>query len=96
MLTLQQRVKEPAARTLYGRVRAETEEAIAAWWTVVLDEEAVAAQPGLPHQLAKFFMMMMDGLFLQVRVTSARDVRRQVSLLARGMAGHLEATGVAS
>jgi hypothetical protein len=38
----------------------------------------------------------MDGLFLQTQVTSAREVRRLVSLMARGMAGHLEASGVAS
>jgi AcrR family transcriptional regulator len=96
MLTLQQRVKEPAARSLYTQVRQETEDAMAGWWEQVVDPEALAADPVLGHRLAKFFMMMMDGLFLQTQVTSAREVRRLVSLMARGMAGHLEASGVAS
>ncbi|WP_270889324.1 TetR/AcrR family transcriptional regulator [Pedococcus sp. 5OH_020] len=96
MLALQQRVKEPAARVLYSQVRQETEDAVAGWWREVLEDDAVSADPALPQRLAKFYMMMMDGLFLQVRVTSARDVRRHVSLLARGLAGHLQATGLAS
>ena len=96
MLALQQRVKEPAARSLYAQVRQETEDAVAGWWEQVLDPAVLAADPVLSHRLAKFYMMMMDGLFIQTQVTSARDVRRLVSLMARGMVGHLEASGMAS
>lgn len=96
LLTFQQRLEEPAARSLYVRVRGETEEAIRAWWCDVLDECAVAADPGLPTRLARFYMMLMDGLFIHARTTSARDSQRLVSLLAHGMAGHLLAEGLAS
>ena len=72
LLTLQQRVKEPAARRLYADVRTETEVAIRDWWATVLAPEAVEADPALSTRLARFHMMLMDGLFLQVA-----HVRRQ-------------------
>jgi AcrR family transcriptional regulator len=96
LLTLQQRVKEPAARRLYAQVRTETEEAIRAWWESVLSPSAVAADPDLCTRLARFHMMLMDGLFLQARTSGGKDSKRLVSVLVGGLSRHLEATGVAS
>lgn len=96
LLTFQQRVEEPAARALYVKVRAETEEAICLWWSAVLDPQAMAADPELGTRLARFYMMMMDGLFIHARTTSARDSQRLVTLLAHGMADHLRTQGLAS
>ena len=95
LLTLQQRVKEPAARRLYAEVRQDTERAIRDWWTTVLTPEAVAGDPELTTRLARFHMMFMDGLFLQVRSSDHKDVKRLVSLASRGLARHLERVGVA-
>jgi AcrR family transcriptional regulator len=94
LLTLQQRVKEPAARRLYRDVRQDTETAIRDWWITVLTPDAVAADRGLPRRLARLHMMLMDGLFLQVRSTSGRDTRRLVSLVSAGLSRHLETMGV--
>ena len=96
LLTLQHRVKEPAARKLYRKVREDTEEAVRDWWAAQLRADAIDADPALPTRLARFYMMMMDGLFLHAQSTSARDAKRLVSLLAAGMAGHLSSLEVAS
>lgn len=96
MLTQQQRVEEPAARRLYARVRTETEVAIRDWWADVLDADAVAIDPQVTTRLARFHMMLMDGLFLHVRSASSRDSKRLVTLMAAGLAGHLEREGLAS
>ncbi len=96
LLTLQQRVKEPAARRLYAEVRQDTETAITDWWVQLLRPEAVAEDPRLPHRLARFHMMLMDGLFMHVRSTSGRDVKRVVNLAALGLAEHLVRTGAAA
>lgn len=93
LLTLQHRVKEPAARRLYRQVRQETEDAIRDWWATILRAEAQGADPELTTRLARFYMMLMDGLFLQVRTSSPREAKRLVSLMAAGMARHLSALG---
>lgn len=96
LLTLQQRVKEPAARRLYAEVRKDTEVAVRDWWATVLLPEAVEADPELTTRLARFYMMLMDGLFLQVRSSTSKDTKRLVSLMSRGLGRHLESMGVAS
>ncbi|MFM6848156.1 MAG: TetR/AcrR family transcriptional regulator [Terrabacter sp.] len=96
LLTLQQRVKEPAARRLYAEVRHETEVAIRDWWATVLAPAAVEADPELTTRLARFHMMLMDGLFLQVRSTNPKDIKRLVSRVAQGLGQHLESLGVAA
>lgn len=96
LLTLQQRVKEPAARRLYTEVRKDTETEIANWWVRVLRAEAVAEDPQLPWRLARFHMMLMDGLFMHVRSTAGRDVKRVINLVSRGLAEHLTRTGAAA
>ncbi|MER6632573.1 helix-turn-helix domain-containing protein [Streptomyces sp. NPDC000987] len=96
LLTLQQRIKEPTARRLYAGVRQDTENEITDWWVQVLRPEAVAEDPRLPRRLARFHMMLMDGLFMHVRSTGGRDVKRVVDLLALGLAEHLVRTGAAA
>lgn len=95
MLTLEQRVKEPAARRLYMQVRADTEDAVAAWWLEVAGDAVDGGGPELARRLARFYMMMMDGMFIQVRGGAGRNPRRLVSLLSRGMAAYLTKQGVA-
>ncbi len=96
LLTLQKRVKEPEARTRYLEVRRDTEDAMTAWWAEVLlpdafdgEEERVAAA----RRVARTHMILMDGLFVHVRSTSAKDVRRLTSLMAVGWASHLQEIG---
>ena len=96
LLTLQQRVKEPAARKLYAEVRHDTETAIRDWWATVLSPAACEADPELTTRLARFHMMLLDGLLLQVRSSGAKDVKRLVSLMSQGLGRHLTALGVAS
>ncbi|WP_369226204.1 TetR/AcrR family transcriptional regulator [Streptomyces sp. R39] len=96
LLTLQQRIKEPAARRLYAEVRQNTETEITDWWVRVLRPEAVTEDPRLPRRLARFHMMLMDGLFMHVRSTGGRDVKRVVSLVALGLAEYLSRTGAAA
>lgn len=95
MLTLEHRVKEPEARRLYMQVRADTEDAITRWWREVLDGVVTSDDSELPRRLARFYMMMMDGLFIQVRGGSGKVPRRQVSLLAKGMAAYVVKQGAA-
>jgi hypothetical protein len=95
MLTLEQRVKEPEARRLYLRVRQDTEDAISAWWQEVLDGDTGPGKSELARRLARFYMMMMDGMFIQVRGGAGRNTRSQVSFLARGMASYVSKQGVA-
>lgn len=96
LLTLQKRVKEPEARARYLEVRRDTEDTMAAWWTEVLlpgafaDEEARLAAA---QRVARTHMVLMDGLFVQVRSSSAKDVRRLTSLMAAGWAAHLQEIG---
>lgn len=94
LLTLQQRVKEPAARRLYARVRAETEGDMVTWWESILSGAATTADPGLPQRLARMHMMLMDGLLIRSRsLGSATDSRRAVQVFATALATHLTAVG---
>ena len=96
LLTLQHRVKEPAARRLYQKVRQDTENVIRDWWTTVLRPDQQAEDPELAMRLARFYMMLMDGMLMHVRSSSARDTKRLVTLLATGMTRHLAAHGLAA
>lgn len=96
LLTLQRRVKEPAARRLYRQVRQDTEDAIRDWWAEILDADAMRADPELTRRLARFYMMLMDGLFLQVRSTGAREAKAAVSLMADLLAKYLVQEGLAA
>jgi AcrR family transcriptional regulator len=94
LLTLQQRVKEPAARRRYREVRQDTETAIADWWATVLAPAAVEADPALPRRLAQFYMMLMDGLFIQVRTSTPKETKRLVSLVSAGLSRRLGTMGM--
>ncbi len=96
LLTLQQRVKEPAARRLYAEVRTDTEAAIRDWWGSVVTPAAAEADPGLTTRLARFHMMLMDGLFLQVRSSNHKDIKRLVTITSQGLGRHLESMGMVS
>lgn len=85
MLTLEQRVKEPEARRLYLQVRRDTEDVITTWWQDVLGSATAPADPEAARRLARFYMLMMDGMFIQVRGGAGRSPRRQVALLAQGL-----------
>lgn len=93
LLTLQQRVKEPAARRLYRQVRQDTESAIRDWWVQVLDPGAMATDPALATRLSRFYMMFMDGLFIHVRSTGSRDTKRLVTHFATGLAATAQERG---
>ena len=56
------------------------------------------AEPSLssPPAGARFHMMLMDGLFLQVRSSQNKDFKRLVSLMSRGVGRHLAALGLAT
>lgn len=96
LLTLQKRVKEPEARRRYLEVRRDTEDVMADWWTEVLLPEAFPdeqARIAAARRVARTHMVLMDGLFIHVRSSSAKDVRRLTSLVAAGWAGHLQELG---
>jgi AcrR family transcriptional regulator len=95
MLTLEQRVKEPEARRLYLQVREDTEDTISGWWLEILDGSRAAGDSELARRLARYYMMMMDGMFIQVRGGAGRNPRRQVTLLARGLAAYVSKQVVA-
>lgn len=94
LLTLQQRVKEPAARRRYREVRQDTETAITEWWTTILAPSAVESDPELPRRLARLFMMLMDGLFIQIRTSTPKETKRLVSIVSAGLSRHLETMGM--
>jgi AcrR family transcriptional regulator len=87
MLTLEQRVEEPKARRLFLQVRQNSEDALHEWWRDVLADRPTTEEE--LRRLARFHMMMMDGMFIQFRATSTRIPPRQVTLLARALAAHV-------
>ncbi|MBA4084798.1 TetR/AcrR family transcriptional regulator [Janibacter terrae] len=96
LLTLQKRVKQPEARARYLDVRRDTEDAMARWWTEVLLPEAFpdeSARLAAAQRVARTHMVLMDGLFVHVRSSSPKDVRRLTSLLAMGWSAHLRELG---
>lgn len=96
MLALQQRIEEPAARGIFLEVRRATTDGIRDNWRDLVDPAALERDPRLPDRLAEFYMIMMDGMFVHVRSTAARDVARMVSLFADGVAAMLLDEGWAS
>ena len=88
ILTLEQRVKEPKARRLFLEVRQRSEDALTEWWRGVLSAERPATEEEL-RRIARFHLMMMDGMFIQWRANSSRIPPRQVTLLAQALAAHV-------
>lgn len=96
LLTLQKRVKEPEARARYLEVRRDTEDAMSTWWMEVLLPEAFPdeeARTAAARTVARTHMVLMDGLFVHVRSSTAKDVRRLTALVAAGWATHLQELG---
>lgn len=96
LLAMQQRVQEPAARKIFVEVRRTTTAGIRDDWAPLVDPAALERDPRIPDRLARFYMIMMDGMFVHVRSTAAQDVTRMVSLFADGAAAMLTEEGWAS
>ncbi|MCD4526611.1 TetR/AcrR family transcriptional regulator [Nocardioides sp. cx-173] len=96
LLAMQQRVEEPAARRIFVEVRRQTTAGIRDDWRELVDPAVLERDPAIPDQLAEFYMILMDGMFVHVRSTAARDVPRMVSLIADGMAAMMLEEGWAS
>lgn len=88
ILTLERRVKEPQARRLFLQVRQESENRLVEWWREVLAGKGIDAEEEI-RRIARFHMMMMDGMYIQYRADAARIPARQVALFARALAAHV-------
>lgn len=53
-----------AARAKFAAVRASARAAISEWWTRILPEDVVAADPRLPHRLTGVHLALVDGAFV--------------------------------
>lgn len=95
MLSLRAWVAEPAALHAFKGFRAETEKELASWWAGVLDPRAVERDPDLPDRLGRFWVVMMDGVHLQLRGSGAADPARLLDRLITGFTRYLIVTGVA-
>jgi AcrR family transcriptional regulator len=81
MITLENRATEPAARTLYLRIRAEVEERITAWFATGLDDELCTRRPDLSRTLARFLIATTDGYFLATQIDEPWDPDELVDLI---------------
>ena len=95
MLSLRAWVEEPEALRIYKSVRADTEQELSSWWSDVLAPGALADDPDLPLRLGRFLVIMMDGVYLQRRGTSAGDPARLMDRLITGFTRYLVTSGVA-
>jgi AcrR family transcriptional regulator len=93
MLSMRAWVEEPEALRIFKKVRADTERELASWWTDILDPAAVRHDPGLPLRLGRFWVVMMDGVYLQLRGTSVADSARLFDRLITGFTHYLAVTG---
>ncbi|MER5755330.1 TetR/AcrR family transcriptional regulator [Streptomyces sp. NPDC002088] len=85
MLALGKHPKEPAARTRFLQVRAESLERVAGWWTRVLPPDALAQAPDTPRILALLNVATTDGFFLASRAGGSWDFVQLLSLFAVGL-----------
>ena len=60
----------------------------------MLAPAAVEADPELPRRLAQLYMMLMDGLFMQIRTSTPKETKRLVSIVSAGLSRHLETMGM--
>ena len=89
MLTLQRRIREPAARRRYFEIREETESAVAKWWAQVLQDEALSDDLELPHRVARLHMVLMDGMFMRARAEGGTDGAELLSAFGEGLVAAL-------
>ncbi|MGY1821003.1 TetR/AcrR family transcriptional regulator [Geodermatophilus sp. SYSU D00079] len=85
MLSLEERVAEPAARRRFLEVRRETRELNVRAWEALLPAEALAADPRLPARLVRFLLAAMDGMFIALRADPSWDRDAIVDVLASGV-----------
>lgn len=85
MLALEQRVKEPAARTRFIQVRRESLGVLTDWWGRVLSSTFDAVDPDAPATLARFHLAALDGLFVATQADRRVDVAWVVDTLAGGL-----------
>lgn len=85
MLALEQRVKEPAARTRFIQVRRESMTVLTDWWGRVLASTFDVVNPAAPATLARFHLAALDGLFVATQADRKVDVAWVVDTLAGGL-----------
>jgi AcrR family transcriptional regulator len=85
MLSLEQRVVEPAARRRFIEVRRETRQLGVRLWEEVLPAAVLERDPQLPDRLARFQLATMDGLFIGLRADPGWDRDAIVEVLAAGL-----------
>ena len=95
MLSLRAWVEEPEALRVFEAVRADAEREICSWWHDVLSPDAVAADPGLPQRLGRFWVVVLDGVYLHQRGTTAADSARLLDRLVAGFSRYLVTSGLA-
>lgn len=94
MLSLRAWVEEPEALDIFRRVREESERENAAWWKEILPTEAVALNPELPARLGRVWILMLDGVYLQLRGTTVATASRLFGRVADGLVHYLTVTGL--
>ncbi|GAA0951285.1 helix-turn-helix domain-containing protein [Actinocorallia libanotica] len=85
MLGLLNRQQEPTARRRYLQVRADTRSAIQEWWEQVLADGDPDRRSLVAGRMARFHLMVMDGLYLGVRSDRGWRLDRLVDLIADGV-----------
>ena len=94
MVSLRAWIEEPEALGVFRRVRADTEREMASWWAGVLGAEAAGRDPGLAQRLSRFWVVMLDGVYLQLRGTTAASLPRVFDTLASGFIRYLQVSGL--
>jgi AcrR family transcriptional regulator len=85
MLALEQRIKEPAARTRYVQVREDTVARVTGWWAQLLAKEYGEVDPDVPRALGRFHVAAMDGLYIGSEANAALDIDWLVDAIAAGL-----------
>lgn len=85
MLALEQRIKEPAARTRFIQVRRESLNVLTDWWARLLASTFDVVDPAAPATLARFHLAALDGLFVATQADRKVDVPWVVDTLAGGL-----------
>lgn len=78
---LESRAVEPAARTRFVEIRAESEDLVATWFAAGLAPDVRERAPELPRQLAQLILAATDGLFLAYQIQDVWDPGDFVSAL---------------
>lgn len=70
---LESRAVEPAARTRFVEIRAESEDLVATWFEAGLQPDVLERAPELARQLAQLIIAATDGLFLAYQIQDVWD-----------------------